>query len=468
MRSGDAPGGRPACRESIGGPHCAFPRFGLPCLKTILLWASRRRSRRGARSNGNVAAAQINLQTVKWEASDFALAGDGKLPQGKPAEQWSYGDIEAGFKAAKLVIGESFVSGGLAHHQIRGGNVMGIGLAMFERHVYDPELGLPAKVPLCQSKPSGRAEGDRMGRGGQARPAESRRRQPPPLVGTRPSAAPQDEVRGCSSDELNETKPDPDKPARGRRNSFPRVRQELFARRCVNRRRRLLGAGFSSEQDSSEPAGRASGVAAHALYTSASGFAAGHEHFTSPVHHSIRRRQRKERRNGGGRRQQLCQPSGRLCAPFRLPAPRRARGDPRRGARGGRMLGRHPVRHQASRRHLDASPCGGGWRQWRERGVARVRPPGRAHRRGQRAVAPRRFHRPLGVRRRHRRPAPRSVPPPHRPCTGIFRGAHAGHSREPRHRHVECGVFRREHVRVERAAALCRRSAPSASPWPPC
>src|SRR6266852_3413536 len=66
-----------------------------------------------ARSNGNVAAGQIKLQTVKWDAADFAAAGDDKLPLGKPAEQWSYGDLDAGFKAAKLVIEESFVSGGL-------------------------------------------------------------------------------------------------------------------------------------------------------------------------------------------------------------------------------------------------------------------------------------------------------------------------------------------------------------------
>jgi xanthine dehydrogenase molybdenum-binding subunit len=71
-----------------------------------------------ARSNGNVAAAQINLQTLKWEAADFAAAGDDKLPTGKPAEEWSYGDMEAGFKAAKLVIEESFVSGGYPHHSM--------------------------------------------------------------------------------------------------------------------------------------------------------------------------------------------------------------------------------------------------------------------------------------------------------------------------------------------------------------
>ncbi len=69
-----------------------------------------------ARSNGNVAAAQINLQTVKWQASDF---GDDKtLPMGKPAETWSYGDLDAGFKASKLVLEESFVTAGYSHHSM--------------------------------------------------------------------------------------------------------------------------------------------------------------------------------------------------------------------------------------------------------------------------------------------------------------------------------------------------------------
>jgi CO/xanthine dehydrogenase Mo-binding subunit len=69
-----------------------------------------------ARSNGNVAATQINLQTVKWGAADFASAGDDKLPMGKAADQWNYGDIDAAFKAAKLVLDESWVSSSIAHH----------------------------------------------------------------------------------------------------------------------------------------------------------------------------------------------------------------------------------------------------------------------------------------------------------------------------------------------------------------
>jgi len=75
-----------------------------------------------ARSNGNVAAAQINLQTVKWDAGDF---GDDKvLPMGKPAEQWSYGDLNAGFKAAKVIVEESFVTAGYSHHSMEPRSAM--------------------------------------------------------------------------------------------------------------------------------------------------------------------------------------------------------------------------------------------------------------------------------------------------------------------------------------------------------
>jgi CO/xanthine dehydrogenase Mo-binding subunit len=69
-----------------------------------------------ARSGGNVAAAQINLQTVKWQAGDFY--DDNKLPMGKPAESWTYGDLDGAFKASKLVIEESFVTAGYSHHSM--------------------------------------------------------------------------------------------------------------------------------------------------------------------------------------------------------------------------------------------------------------------------------------------------------------------------------------------------------------
>ena len=71
-----------------------------------------------ARANGNVANVRLDLQTVKWQAGDFAGSEKGKLPMGKPAEEWSYGDLEAGFAKAKLVIEESFVTAGMSHHSM--------------------------------------------------------------------------------------------------------------------------------------------------------------------------------------------------------------------------------------------------------------------------------------------------------------------------------------------------------------
>lgn len=71
-----------------------------------------------ARTEGNVANPNLPFQTIKWSARDFAAFNAGKLPMGKPAEQWQYGDIEAGFKQADLVIEETFVTQASAHHSM--------------------------------------------------------------------------------------------------------------------------------------------------------------------------------------------------------------------------------------------------------------------------------------------------------------------------------------------------------------
>lgn len=68
-----------------------------------------------ARSDGNVAGRRMSPQTVKWTASDFAAAADGTLPMGQPTEEWLYGDLDAGFEEAALVLDESFVTAGLSH-----------------------------------------------------------------------------------------------------------------------------------------------------------------------------------------------------------------------------------------------------------------------------------------------------------------------------------------------------------------
>jgi len=73
--------------------------------------------RGGGRGRGIPA---MEVKELKWTAADFAAAKDGQLPMGKvpedPGSQWSYGDFEAGFKKAALVLDETFVTPDTSHH----------------------------------------------------------------------------------------------------------------------------------------------------------------------------------------------------------------------------------------------------------------------------------------------------------------------------------------------------------------
>ena len=69
-----------------------------------------------ARGDGNVGNLAVPVQTIKWQESDFAGLAQGRLPMGRPAKSWTYGDLDAGFRDAKFIIEESFVTSGVAHH----------------------------------------------------------------------------------------------------------------------------------------------------------------------------------------------------------------------------------------------------------------------------------------------------------------------------------------------------------------
>lgn len=58
----------------------------------------------------------LGVQEIKWTEADFAEHAEGRLPMGKPQVDWSYGDVEAGFKSAALVLDETF-SVANNHHQ---------------------------------------------------------------------------------------------------------------------------------------------------------------------------------------------------------------------------------------------------------------------------------------------------------------------------------------------------------------
>jgi xanthine dehydrogenase molybdenum-binding subunit len=72
---------------------------------------------KNARTNGNMVM-MGELSDFKWTAQDFAAAGVGQLPMGKAATEWSYGDIDAGLAGASVVLDETFVTQGIAHHSM--------------------------------------------------------------------------------------------------------------------------------------------------------------------------------------------------------------------------------------------------------------------------------------------------------------------------------------------------------------
>ena len=65
-------------------------------------------------------------ETVKWTDADFGDdEGDpGRLPMGKALEEWSFGDLDAGFKSAELVLDESFIVQSTGHHPMETRSAM--------------------------------------------------------------------------------------------------------------------------------------------------------------------------------------------------------------------------------------------------------------------------------------------------------------------------------------------------------
>lgn len=75
------------------------------------------------RTDGNVWTAPAGptlpeVVELKWTEADFAEARGGQLPMGKAPEEWSYGDLEAGFKSAALVLDETFATPDTSHQTL--------------------------------------------------------------------------------------------------------------------------------------------------------------------------------------------------------------------------------------------------------------------------------------------------------------------------------------------------------------
>ncbi len=71
-----------------------------------------------ARLEGNSMVPREGLRETKWTAEDFAAVADGEMPTGEPTVTWSFGDLDAGFAAAKVVLDETFVTASNSHHSM--------------------------------------------------------------------------------------------------------------------------------------------------------------------------------------------------------------------------------------------------------------------------------------------------------------------------------------------------------------
>src|SRR4029077_17649173 len=81
------------------------------------------------RTDGNIwvtppGGAAPAVTELKWTDADFAEARYGRLPMGKTPDPWSYGDLDAGFKNAALVLDETFVTPDVSHQTLEPRSAM--------------------------------------------------------------------------------------------------------------------------------------------------------------------------------------------------------------------------------------------------------------------------------------------------------------------------------------------------------
>lgn len=77
-----------------------------------------------AREEGNIRNRRSGSETIKWTAGDFV--DKDVCPTGKPATEWSYGEIDQGFENARLIVDESFVTANNPHHSMEPRSCMAL------------------------------------------------------------------------------------------------------------------------------------------------------------------------------------------------------------------------------------------------------------------------------------------------------------------------------------------------------
>ena len=64
------------------------------------------------------------LEELKWTEAQFEEVRQGRLPMGKGPDHWSYGDVDAGFKQAALILDETFVTPDTSHETLETRSAM--------------------------------------------------------------------------------------------------------------------------------------------------------------------------------------------------------------------------------------------------------------------------------------------------------------------------------------------------------
>jgi xanthine dehydrogenase molybdenum-binding subunit len=81
------------------------------------------------RTDGNIwttppGATAPTVAQLKWTEADFAEVKHGRLPMGRTPDEWSYGDVDAGFRNAALVLDETFVTPDVSHQTLEPRSAM--------------------------------------------------------------------------------------------------------------------------------------------------------------------------------------------------------------------------------------------------------------------------------------------------------------------------------------------------------
>lgn len=79
--------------------------------------ASMRPGSPSARSEGNVFVSGQEIGTLKWTAEQYATARTGRMPaDAEVTDEWTIGDIEAGFAQAEVIVEEPLIHQSVTHH----------------------------------------------------------------------------------------------------------------------------------------------------------------------------------------------------------------------------------------------------------------------------------------------------------------------------------------------------------------